>query len=179
MKCVSTLVFHISTKNLFFSPKLSKGRSVKPVIPDGSTPLQMAPHHSVFQPIHLGWSFTETQLSPQTHQLRVIPISYCTCLSLRLLRGHSPLFHSTFFGIQEGKTFRQREIPMKIGVDTQSSWNSNEVGYPLEWMAIKMKYDSSRTTINHPCVWGGALVRGNVCGSQTEEIRAGRGVCSL
>ncbi|GBL89770.1 hypothetical protein AVEN_179559-1 [Araneus ventricosus] len=50
---------------------------------------------------------------------------------------------------------------MKIGVDSPRGWNSKEVGFPLEWMAIKTKYDSSRRAINHPCL-GGALERGKV-----------------
>ncbi|GBM40264.1 hypothetical protein AVEN_152468-1 [Araneus ventricosus] len=41
---------------------------------------------------------------------------------------------------------------MKIGVYRQRCWNPNEVGYPLEWMAIKMKYDPLRRAINHRCV---------------------------
>ncbi|GBM30990.1 hypothetical protein AVEN_69231-1 [Araneus ventricosus] len=40
--------------------------------------------------------------------------------------GYSPLFHSTIFGTRDGKTFRQCEIPMKIGAYRQRCWNSNE-----------------------------------------------------
>ncbi|GBN34081.1 hypothetical protein AVEN_34809-1 [Araneus ventricosus] len=66
---------------------------------------------------------------------------------------------------------------MKIGIDRVRNSNSNEVVFPLEWMAIKMKYDSSRRAINHR--WEGieeAFGRGKVRGScgLTGEISAER-----
>ncbi|GBM81375.1 hypothetical protein AVEN_203078-1, partial [Araneus ventricosus] len=57
-----------------------------------------------------------------------------------------------FFGTQDAKPIPQCEIPIKIGADRLRNWNSDDVGFPLEWMAIKMKYDSSRRAMNHPCV---------------------------
>ncbi|GBO45514.1 hypothetical protein AVEN_268143-1 [Araneus ventricosus] len=76
----------------------------------------------------------------------------CSKLARATKAAHSPMFHSTFFGTQDAKPIRRCEIPMKIGTDRLRNCNSNEVGFPLEWMAIKMKYDSSRRVINHPCV---------------------------
>ncbi|GBO14888.1 hypothetical protein AVEN_90745-1 [Araneus ventricosus] len=94
--------------------------------------------------------------------------------------GHSSVFHSNFFGTQEGKTFSQCEISMKLGVDRQHCWNSNEDGFPLEWMTIKMKYDSSWRAINHPCV-GGALGSVKVVGVAVKlekSVRGGEGALS-
>ncbi|GBM50849.1 hypothetical protein AVEN_140950-1 [Araneus ventricosus] len=80
----------------------------------------------------------------------------------------SPRSHQRY----EPKGYRKAKpfvsiIPMKTGIHRQRCWNSNEVGFPLQWMATKMKYDSSRRAINHPRVgerWGqgkcvGAAVR--------------------
>ncbi|GBN94805.1 hypothetical protein AVEN_183008-1 [Araneus ventricosus] len=36
--------------------------------------------------------------------------------------GHSPLFHSMIFGTREGKSFRQCENPMEIGIQDWKYW---------------------------------------------------------
>ncbi|GBN96354.1 hypothetical protein AVEN_74831-1 [Araneus ventricosus] len=36
--------------------------------------------------------------------------------------GHSTLFHSMTFGTREGKSFRQCENPMKIGIEDWKCW---------------------------------------------------------
>ncbi|GBM88963.1 hypothetical protein AVEN_269063-1 [Araneus ventricosus] len=101
---------------------------------------------------------------------------FCLDLSLLYQAGHSPLFHSTFF---EAKTLFHCKIPLKIGVDRQRCWNFQEVGYPLEWMAVKIKYDSSRRAINHPCV-GGRVGEGESGWELQLDWRkqGGNGVCS-
>ncbi|GBM02418.1 hypothetical protein AVEN_76471-1 [Araneus ventricosus] len=71
-----------------------------------------------------------------------------------LKAGHSPLFHSTFLGTQDDKTFRQCDIPMKIGVDRQRYWNSNEVGYPLEWNGHKDEIRFFEPDGKSPLYWG-------------------------
>ncbi|GBN59353.1 hypothetical protein AVEN_101243-1 [Araneus ventricosus] len=68
---------------------------------------------------------------------------------------------------------------MKIGVEEQRCWNSNKFGYPLEWKAIKMKYDPSRLAINHPCVWWESWGWGKCVGVAVRLEKSGRGRCFL
>ncbi|GBN64482.1 hypothetical protein AVEN_260494-1 [Araneus ventricosus] len=59
---------------------------------------------------------------------------------------------------------------MKIGIDRQRCLNSNEVGFRLEWMAIKMKCDFSRRR-EITCVGGGKCF-----GVAARLEKSGRGV---
>ncbi|GBM25984.1 hypothetical protein AVEN_223118-1 [Araneus ventricosus] len=68
---------------------------------------------------------------------------------------------------------------MKIGVDRGRGWNSNIVGFPFILFGYKREIRFFEAGDKSPaCVWerwGGE----NLCGSQTGEIRAERGECSL